>query len=171
MLYWWCFAFLFMCFVIFSVFFGRWRALWAHFGGLWADLGTYGLTFEGLGLTLEAHGITWGVFELQFSSPWGHLGSYWLDFGVPWTPKPLQNTFRMLSCGPSKNTEKHHVFGGFWGLEAPELASKWHLGDLERLLDALLEVLMLCLAYTCSIWCIWLAGWAAQDPDHTTIWG
>ena len=49
-------------------------ALWAYFLGLWVDLGAHGLAFEGLRLTLEAHGVTLGAFELQFSSPWGHLG-------------------------------------------------------------------------------------------------
>ncbi len=44
------------------------------FVGLWADLGAHGLTFEGLRLTFEAHGVTSGAFELQWSSPWGHLG-------------------------------------------------------------------------------------------------
>ncbi len=56
------------------MFFGPCSALWAYFWSLWADLGAYGLTFEGLRLTLEAHGVTLGAFELQFSSPWGHLG-------------------------------------------------------------------------------------------------
>ncbi len=56
------------------MFLGRCSALWAHSWSLWANLGAYGLTFEGLGPTLEAHGVTLGAFELQFSSPWGHLG-------------------------------------------------------------------------------------------------
>ena len=60
-------------------------------------MGAYGLTFEGLGLTLEAHGVTLGAFELQFSSPWGHLGSYGLDFGVSRMLKVVQNAPRMLS--------------------------------------------------------------------------
>ena len=58
-------------------------------------MGAHGLTFEGLRLTLEAHGVTLGAFELQFSSPWGHLGvilvaigsmlgSLWLDRGRIW---------------------------------------------------------------------------------------
>ena len=54
-------------------------------------MGAYGLTFEGLGLTLEAHGVTLGAFELQFSSPWGHLGRYLLDFGVSRMLKVIQN--------------------------------------------------------------------------------
>ena len=33
----------------------------------------HGLTFEGLGPTLEGRWATLGVFELQFSSPWGNL--------------------------------------------------------------------------------------------------
>ena len=43
------------------------------FGASWADLGAQKLIFEGLALTLEVAGVTLAVFELQFSSPWGHL--------------------------------------------------------------------------------------------------
>ncbi len=86
------------CIFILKVFFWTLMCSLAHFWSLWADLGAYGLTFEGLGLTLEAHGITLGAFELQFSSPWGHLGSYWLGFGVSWVLKVVQNAPRMPSC-------------------------------------------------------------------------
>ena len=78
---------------------------WAYLGRLWGDLGTHGLIFEGLGLTLEAHGITLGAFELQFSSPWGHLGvilaaigSIWGSLGSSWMLKVVQNAPRLLSC-------------------------------------------------------------------------
>ncbi len=65
-------------------------------------MGAYGRTFEGLGLTLEAHGVTLGAFELQFSSPWGHLGVILVAigsiFGVSWMLKVVKNAPRMLSC-------------------------------------------------------------------------
>ena len=58
-------------------------------------MGAYGLTFEGLGLTLEVHGVTLGAFELQFSSPWGHLGvilaAKVADMDVQSGPKCTQN--------------------------------------------------------------------------------
>ncbi len=55
----------FWCFwdpeVLFGLIFGASRLTWRPM-------------FAGLGLTLEAHGVSLGAFELQFSSPWGHLG-------------------------------------------------------------------------------------------------
>jgi len=84
--------------VRFSVLFGIWNTLWANLWCLWANLGAHRLIFEGLGLTLEAHGVTLGAFELQFSTPWGHLGSYGLDFGVSGMLKVVPNAPRILSC-------------------------------------------------------------------------
>ena len=75
--------------VLFGLTFGASGLTWGPMGSLLKVL---------LGLTLEAHGVTLGVFELQFSSPWGNLGSYWLDFRVSWMFKVVQNAPRMLSC-------------------------------------------------------------------------
>ena len=81
MLFWGCFR------VSFSSLFGPLNALCEVFGWLWACLEAQKLIFEGLALTLEVHGVTLAVFELQFSSPWGHLGSCGIDFGVSWISK------------------------------------------------------------------------------------
>ncbi len=75
--------------------FGPCNTLWAHFWCLWADLGAHRLIFEGLGLTLEVHGVTLGAFELQFSSPWGHLGVILAAIGSIWGSLGCSKSFKM----------------------------------------------------------------------------
>ncbi len=77
-----------MLFFVYSFLFGG--VLWDPFWSLLTNSRACGLTFEGLGLTLDAHGVTLWAFELQFSSPWGHLrvilapiGSIWVALGEP----------------------------------------------------------------------------------------
>ena len=65
------------------------------FGASGLTRGPMGLTFEGLGLTLEAHGITLGAFELQFSSPWGHLGIILVAIGSIWGPLGCSKSSKM----------------------------------------------------------------------------
>ncbi len=83
------------CIFMMFMFFCRGNAFWADFWSLWADLGAYGLTFEGLGLTLEAHGVTLGAFELQFSSPWGHLGVILAAIGLILGSLGCSKSFKM----------------------------------------------------------------------------
>ncbi len=75
------------------------------------------------------------MFELQFSSPWGHLGvilgAIGSILGVPWAPNPLQNKFRMLSCGLSKTVEKPYVLEGFEAWRHPSWLQNELLETLE----------------------------------------
>ena len=83
-----------ICFVLFLLYF---QCFWDPDILFGLFFGASGLTWGPIG-TLEGHGVSLGAFELQFSSPWGHLGSYLLDFGVSRMLKVVQNAPGMLSC-------------------------------------------------------------------------
>ncbi len=119
-----CWKYVFrVVFLWFSVLFVPWSTLGAHVWGLWVDLGAHGLTFEGLGLTLEAHGITLGAFELQFSSPWGHLGVILAAIGSILGSLGCSKSSKMhqecWAADIANTWKKHMFFDGFEGWRHP----------------------------------------------------